>query len=121
MPLEERDCARFRDMEIYAQRAIDYLAEVPETSFAGDTLIQDAVLRCFEVLGEAARAVSPAGKAAYPAIPWPFIVGMRNRVIHEYHRIDLALVYTTVMSELPGLIDLLRQALSSVNHDDAEC
>jgi uncharacterized protein with HEPN domain len=111
MPVEARDLTRLRDIEIYASRALAYLSQ------AGDgmpsTLVQDAILRCFEVIGEAARAASPAVKAAYPAIPWPFMVGMRNRVIHEYHRVDVALVYRTVRDDLPGLIAQVREILAT--------
>jgi uncharacterized protein with HEPN domain len=115
MPLEGRDLARLRDIEIYASRALDYLGEIgnedPQKD-PGNTLVQDAILRCFEVIGEAARATSPEAKSAYPTIPWPFIIGMRNRVIHEYHRIDIALVFRTVREDLPGLIEQVHAILS---------
>ncbi len=74
--------------------------------------MQDAILRCFEVMGEAARAITAPTKAAYPAIPWPFILGMRNRVIHEYHRVDLALVYQTIHDDLPPLVAQVRAILA---------
>ena len=113
MPLEGRDLARFRDIEVYALRAMDYLEEEPQVAalHGGTTLVQDAILRCFDVIGEAARAVTPEGKAAYPAIPWPFIIAMRNRVIHEYHRVDLNLVFQTVRVDLPVLIQQVRAVL----------
>jgi len=111
MQLDERDLTRLRDIEIYASRALDYLNQVGGQM--PGTLVQDAILRCFDVIGEAARATSPAAKVAYPAIPWPFMVGMRNRVIHEYHRVDLALVYKTVRDDLPGLIAQVRTILAA--------
>lgn len=115
MPLEGRDLARLRDMEIYATRALDYLDEFGDEENPKDlenTLVQDAILRCFEVIGEAARATSPEAKTAYPTIPWPFIIGMRNRVIHEYHRVDITLVFKTVREDLPGLIAQIHSILS---------
>lgn len=115
MLLDGRDLTRLRDIEIYATRALGYLdlAHDQAGGRATDTLIQDAILRCFDVIGEAARATSPAVKAAYPAIPWPFMIGMRNRVIHEYHRVDLALVYKTVRDDLPGLVAQVRAILTA--------
>jgi uncharacterized protein with HEPN domain len=110
LPLEGRDLARLRDIDIYAGRALDYLDQAGGQP--PSTLVQDAILRCFDVIGEAARAMSPEAKAAYPAIPWPFMVGMRNRVIHEYHRVDLAMVYRTVRDDLPGLIGQVRAILA---------
>jgi len=111
MQLEGRDLTRLRDIEIYASRALDYLNQAGgQTS---GTLVQDAILRCFDVIGEAARAASPAVRTAYPAIPWPFMIGMRNRVIHEYHRVDHALVSKTVRDDLPGLIAQVRAILAA--------
>ena len=112
MPLERRDLARLRDIDIYASRALDYLAQAGN-DVASSTLVQDAILRCFEVMGEAARATSAAAKSDYPSIPWPFIVGMRNRVIHEYHRVDLELVYQTIREDLPPLLIQIRLIIAT--------
>ncbi len=110
MQLEGRDLARLRDIEIYASRALDYLNQAGERE--PGTMAQDAILRCFDVIGEAARAMGPEVKAFYPTIPWPFIIGMRNRVIHEYHRVDVTLVYKTVRDDLPTLIAQVRAILA---------
>lgn len=114
MPLDPRDLARLRDIEIYADRALRYLEEEGDNleRLQASTLVQDAILRCFEVMGEAARAITAPSKAAHPTIPWPFIIGMRNRVIHEYRRVDLALVYQTVLDDLPGLLAQVRAIIA---------
>ena len=112
MPLDPRDLARFRDIDIYAGRALQYLSDAGNTA-ATSTLVQDAILRCFDVMGEAARAITAPTKLAHPAIPWPFIIGMRNGVIHEYHRVDLVLVYQTIRDDLPPLIKLVRAILAA--------
>jgi uncharacterized protein with HEPN domain len=109
MRLEGRDLARLRDIDIYATRALEYLEQAG--TGAPSTLVQDAILRCFDVIGEAARATNPEVMAAFPAIPWPFMISMRNRVIHEYHRVDLPLVYATVRNDLPALIAQVRAIL----------
>jgi uncharacterized protein with HEPN domain len=120
MPLDVRDLARLVDIEIYAQRALDYLASIKpdDDGEHGSTMTQDAILRCFEIIGEAARATTPEGKAAYPALPWPFMVGMRNRLIHEYRRVDLNVVYATIRQDLPGLLVLVREILAEHNKEE---
>ena len=64
-------------------------------------------MRRLEVLGEAARRVSAATRADLPGLPWRQMIGMRNRMIHEYDRVDLAVVWETVVRDLPPLITAL--------------
>ena len=57
-------------------------------------------MRRLEVVGEAARRVSAEGRAALPGLPWRQMVGMRNRMIHEYDRVDIAMVWETLERDL---------------------
>jgi uncharacterized protein with HEPN domain len=72
-----------------------------------------AVVRAIEVIGEAAARMSPEGRAALPDLPWPAIIGMRNRIVHAYFDIDHEVVWQTVVGELPGLVQVLEAALAS--------
>ena len=63
-----------------------------------------ALIRYMEIIGEAARRVPQGLRACYPAIDWPRIVGLRNRLIHEYDRVDLPLLRLIIQNELPPLI-----------------
>ena len=76
-----------------------------------DQMLLFAVVRAIEIVGEAASRVSAETRAATPQIPWPAIVGMRNRVVHAYFDIDREIVWTTVIAELPLLVAGLRAAL----------
>ena len=69
-------------------------------AFKVDSLRQDAVVRQLEIVGEAARMVSEKTKLAHPNIPWYQIVGMRNRLIHEYFGVDFDAVWKTVTQDL---------------------
>jgi uncharacterized protein with HEPN domain len=60
-----------------------------------------------EIVGEAARLVSQETRDIHPEIPWNQMIGMRNRLIHEYFRVDLVTVWETVQSDLPCLIELI--------------
>jgi uncharacterized protein with HEPN domain len=66
-------------------------------------LIQDAVLRNFEVIGEAAKRLDEAYPAAHPEIPWCAIVGLREVLIHQYEGVDRNKVWAIVEKDLPGL------------------
>lgn len=70
-------------------------------------------LNPIEIIGEAASRVSPACQAKYAGIPWPEIIGMRNRLIHAYFDINLDIVWRTITEELPPLVAELEKALSS--------
>jgi uncharacterized protein with HEPN domain len=60
--------------------------------FESDSLCQDAVIRRFEIMGEAAKRVSETIREAFPHIPWKEMARMRDRVIHGYDTIDVKIV-----------------------------
>ena len=64
-------------------------------------------MRALEVIGEAAGKVSGLMRDAHPEIPWSDIIGMRNRLIHEYSRVDVRKVWDTVQNDIPQLIAAL--------------
>lgn len=67
-------------------------------------MLRDAVVRQLEILGEAACHVSAATREATPGVPWRGLTGMRNVLIHAYHRVDLDQVWQTVTVDLPPLL-----------------
>ena len=73
-------------------------------------------MRLLEIVGEAASKVPADTRSGLPEVPWREIVDMRNRVIHAYMDVDLAIVATTLRDDLPPLIVSLRRALD-VEHD----
>ena len=72
-----------------------------------------AILRCVEIVGEAAGRIPAAMRRRYPKIPWQQIVGMRNRLVHGYDIVDYDIVWSTVADDLPPLIIELEKILSS--------
>lgn len=75
----------------------------------------DAIVRNLEVIGEAANRFPKEIQSAYPDIPWHQIVGMRNRIVHEYADIDLVLVIEIMRNDLPVLKRQLKSVLSDLN------
>ena len=76
-------------------------------TFAEDEKTQAAVIREFEIVGEAAGRVSTAFVVSHPELPWRQMVSMRNRMIHGYDDIDLEIVWRALRLSLPNLIDLI--------------
>ena len=72
-------------------------------AFASDERTQDAVLRNIEIIGEAVRGVTDETRAAHSDVPWKEMAGMRDRIIHDYSRVDLDVVWDVVSQDLPAL------------------
>jgi uncharacterized protein with HEPN domain len=86
-----------------ADNAMGFAAGYTVASLEQDRKTLFAVIRCIEIVGEAAAKVSDTTRAKMPDIPWGAIVGMRNRLIHAYFDVDTDLVWKTVSTELPAL------------------
>ena len=74
-----------------------------EAEFLSTSLIQDAVIRNFEIIGEATKGLSDQTKLAYPEIPWRNVSGMRDFLIHVYFGVKLELIWQTIQTNLPPL------------------
>ena len=74
-------------------------------------MMQLALTRLMEIIGEAANRVSSAKKEKIADIPWSQIIGMRNRLIHAYDIIDYDLLWDTIKSDLPRLIRSLKNII----------
>ncbi|MBP6875069.1 MAG: DUF86 domain-containing protein [Candidatus Eisenbacteria bacterium] len=89
-----------------ARLILSYVKGKTEEDFATTISLQDQVIRRFQVIGEAARHVSPETRERLSEIPWKAIVGLRNVLIHEYGEINLGLVWKTIEG-LPDLVEAL--------------
>jgi len=103
----ERDAARVADMLDAVRQLLAYAEGRARPDLDTDPMLRDAVLRQFEVLGEAARGVSEQRREELSEIPWRDIVSMRNRLIHAYADVDLDIVWSTLEREIPRLRDVL--------------
>ena len=79
------------------------IATITEEEFYENVLIQDAVMRRIEVIGEAVRNLPIEFKKSHPNIPWQDIADMRNKLIHEYFNVDIELVWEVIQKDLPPL------------------
>lgn len=99
-----RDDAYLLDMLLGARKAREFVAGLSREEFGNDEIVQSAVMRMVQIVGEAAGKLSGEFRAAHPGLPWAAMTGMRNRLVHDYFGIDLSLLWDTVQDDLPALI-----------------
>lgn len=107
----QRDLVKCEDMRLHAERAGRFLGSRSLDEFLGDELIQSAIVRCVEVIGEAARLVSEETRKRAPGIPWSLIVGMRHILAHDYGVVNLDKVHDVVTHHVPVLIAQLKDLI----------
>lgn len=111
--LPEDDRVRIQHMLDAARKAVSLAAGRDRAELdAEDDPLPYALVQLITVVGEAASRVSSGTRSQLVGIPWPDIVGMRNRLIHAYFDINLDILWATVQDSLPYLIRLLETALS---------
>ncbi|MBY4895583.1 DUF86 domain-containing protein [Cupriavidus sp. AU9028] len=99
------------------ERIDGYTAGMDEASFLRTPMVQDAVVRNIEIIGEAANNVqrmAPAFVAEHADIPWQVMYAMRNRLCHAYHKVDLRIVWLTIKRDLPALFTQVKQLYEAI-------
>jgi uncharacterized protein with HEPN domain len=81
------------------------------SEFEVDEKTIDSVLRNLEIIGEASRHVPHDIQKRYSDLPWMEMYTMRNIVVHEYHGVNLKIIWQTITNDLPALIPQLKEIL----------
>ena len=102
-----RDPKYLLDMLLAARDAQDVVAHLSREAFEQNRTAQPAAAHALQIIGEAANRVSQATRDLHPEIPWRQMIGMRNRLVHDYGHIDQAIVWSTLQAHLPSLIATL--------------
>jgi uncharacterized protein with HEPN domain len=92
-------------------KARQFVAGMSYEQFAADEKTAFAVVRCLEIVGEAARKIPVAVRTRYPHVPWREMAGMRDVLIHDYFGVNLRVVWNTVQNDLPPLKPQIPRAL----------
>ena len=95
------------------ERIEEYVSDMDELAFLSSKLVQDAVIRNIEIIGEASnniQRVDPVFAAQHAEIPWQVMYAMRNRVTHGYDKVDFEMVWKTICNDLPELYQLVQAA-----------
>jgi len=101
------DLLYFGHMLDAARGARAAIEGVSRAAFDADENLRLAQAHRIQIIGEAARLVSPNGRAAHPEIPWHQITGMRHRIVHDYMNVQYTVVWEVVTRDLPRLIATL--------------
>jgi len=105
-----------KDDLAYIEHILDCIRKIYDFSkglslkeFKTNELIQDAIIRNIEIIGEASKRISKATKQNYREIPWKEIAGMRDKLIHDYLGVDVTVVWKTIHQDIPTLEKLIRE------------
>ncbi|MBN1925440.1 MAG: DUF86 domain-containing protein [Prolixibacteraceae bacterium] len=87
---------------------LSYTQGVSKDEFSKNTLIQDAVIRNIEIIGEATKKISDDLKLINHEIPWKEIAGMRDKLIHDYIGVDIEVIWNTILFDIPALEKMIK-------------
>ena len=114
---QHNDMIRIRHMLDHAEEAVALVAGKDKRELQHDRVLELALIRLVEIIGEASAKVSSETQANYPLIPWPQVIGMRNRLVHGYDSVDLNILWDTIEVDLPPLIAELRKILGETDEE----
>lgn len=105
-----------RDDQVYLAHIKDALQQISTytdgmdtNAFLANRMVQDAVIRQFEIVGEATKKLSESFRERFPFIPWKDLAGFRDKLIHQYFGVDLATVWQSVVDDVPALLNELEK------------
>ena len=93
-----------------------YTIGLTEDTFAAQSLVVDAVIRNFQVIGEAVRHIPDDVQRRYPEVPWSLMQGMRHILVHDYYAVKLDILWRTCQQSLPPLVEPLRLLIQQRLH-----
>lgn len=105
------DPERVQHMIQAAEKALRFSEGKTRADLDDDELLALALVKLLEIVGEAAAQLSPATRRKLASIPWSQIVGMRNRLIHNYDDVDHDVLWQTLQTDLVPLIEELKKAI----------
>ena len=103
------DLAYIEHILLSILRIKNYTKDISKNDFEKNEMIQDAVIRNIEIIGEATKNISKNLKSTYHEIPWREMAGMRDKLIHDYMGVDVDVIWRTIETDIPYLEALLKK------------
>ncbi len=100
-PIEREYILYLEDMRQSMERIEEYLGDLDFTHFKMNYMVVDAIIRNFEIIGEASKNIPKNVQIKYPEIPWKKMYGLRNLIAHEYFGIDYEMIWEIEKNNLP--------------------
>ena len=118
MQPEGRDLGSLWDMLAASRNIKDFIGDITEEHFRRDNKTHFAVISQLQIIGEAAKRLSPGFRKEYPVIPWKQIAGMRDFLVHAYDEVDLGRVWTAATVSVPALAAFINPVLPPGKEDN---
>ncbi len=103
---------RLLHMRDHARKAVEMAEGRARSDLEENDMLLLALTHLVELIGEAASQISEETRKQYPEIPWPKIIGMRHRLIHEYDKVDRDILRDTIKHDLPLLLTELERIIN---------
>jgi len=110
----KEDEERLLHMKNAIEKINKYTADIEFDAFEENEMLQDAIFRNLEIIGEAAYKITNSTKEIYSNIVWRKIEGLRHKLVHDYYKVDLEIVWQTRNKSLPILLDDINTILDDI-------
>ncbi len=110
---QNRDAEAILDIHNYGRQAISFVGNLSQDEFEEDDKTVAAVMYAIAIMGEATKRLSKEFRLEHESVPWSDIVGMRDRLVHDYKNIDLDILWDIVKVEVPRLLIQIQSMLPS--------
>jgi uncharacterized protein with HEPN domain len=109
---QDKDLLSLRHMLDHAREGVGLIQGKSRKAVSSDRLLELALVRLLEIIGEAAKRISLEYQSSHSSIPWSQIISLRNRLIHGYDAVDLDILWQILKQDLPCLISELERIVT---------
>jgi uncharacterized protein with HEPN domain len=103
----DRDNIYLEEIKEFCRKVIGFMSGLDYEAFADDEKLQLAIVKLIENIGEASKRLSAETRSNHSAVDWNKAMAMRNRLVHNYMDVDLAIVFDVATNEIPALLKSL--------------